>query len=145
MRQFKKTEKALQTFVKACKKKFGKDLVSIVLFGSRVKGYARPDSDYDILVLVKNLPDIKKRFDLIEDIEDKIWNKYRIKISSLLVEPEEIFQPINPLLFGVLSGYKILFGKKNWYQGLYQAKTWIEKIKPIYIEGEKEWRIKELV
>jgi hypothetical protein len=28
---------------------------------------------------------------------------------------------------------------------LQQAKTWIEEMNPIYVEGEKEWRIKELI
>jgi len=145
MKLSKKVKEALKFFVEECKKKFGKDLVSIVLFGSRVKGYARPDSDYDILVLVRKLPEIKKRFDLMESVEDKIWDKYQIKISSLLLEPEELFQPINPLLFGILSGYKVLFGKKDWFQNLSQASQWIKKLKPVYIEGEREWKIKELI
>jgi len=82
---------------------------------------------------------------LIEDLEDKIWDKYQIKISSLLVEPEELFEPINPLLFGILSGYKILYGKKRWFKYLENAKKWIKELKPIYIEGEKEWKIEELI
>jgi len=145
MRFPKKVRNALNFFVKECKKKFGKDLVSIILFGSRVKGYAREDSDYDILILIENLPDIKERFNLIEDLEDKIWDKYQIKISSFLLEPEELFEPINPLLFGILSGYKILYGKKKWFRYLENAKEWIRELKPIYIEGEKEWKIEELV
>lgn len=141
----KKVKEALKFFVKECKKKFGKDLVSVVFFGSRVKGYARFDSDYDILILAKNLPEIKERFDLVEELENRIWDKYKIKVSSLLVEPEELFEPINPLLFGVLSGYKILFGRKNWFKNLQNARQWIKKLKPTYIEGEKEWKIEELV
>ena len=138
-------KKALEEFVKACKRKFGKDLVSVVLFGSRVKGYAREDSDYDILLLVKNLPGLMERFKLLEGLEEKIWKKYKIKISTLLVEPEELFEPINPLLFGVLSGYKLLFGKREWFSHLKRAGSWITKLDPIYIEGEREWRIKELL
>ncbi|MCS7135290.1 MAG: nucleotidyltransferase domain-containing protein [Candidatus Aenigmarchaeota archaeon] len=137
--------KALNEFVQACKKKFGKNLVSIVLFGSRVKGYASKYSDYDVLIIVKDLPDIKERFDLVAKLESKIYSKHKIKISSILVEPEEIFTPINPLLFGVLTGYKILLGKRNFVNNLNKAKSWIEKFDPIYVEGGKEWRVKELV
>ncbi|MEM5881766.1 MAG: nucleotidyltransferase domain-containing protein [Candidatus Aenigmatarchaeota archaeon] len=82
-----KIKKALKDFSEECKKKFKNNLISIVFFGSRVKNLARKDSDYDILIIAKNLPDIKERFDLISDLESKIFEKYAIKISSILVEP----------------------------------------------------------
>jgi predicted nucleotidyltransferase len=145
MKLTKREKEALEEFVEACKKKLGENLISIILFGSRVKGYARKDSDYDLLIIAKNLPDIKERLNLLEEEENKIWDKYKIKISSLLLEEEEIFYPVNPLLFGVLSGYKVLFGEENFKKNLQQAKTWIEEMNPIYVEGEKEWRIKELI
>jgi len=144
MKLTKREKEDLEEFVEACKEKLGENLISIVLFGSRVKGYARKDSDYDLLIIAKNLPDIKERLNLLEE-ENKIWNKYKIKISSLLLEEEEIFAPANPLLFGVLSGYKVLLGEENFKKNLKQAKAWIEEMNPIYVEGEKEWRIKELV
>jgi hypothetical protein len=145
MKLTKKEKEALGEFVKVCKKKLGKNLISIILFGSRVKVYAGKDSDYDLLIIAKNLPDIKERFSILEKEESEIWDKYKIKISSLLLEEEEIFSPVNPLLFGVLSGYKVLFGKENFKKNLQQEKAWIEEMDPIYVEGEKEWRIKELI
>jgi predicted nucleotidyltransferase len=141
MKLTRKEKEALEEFVEACREKLGESLISIVLFGSRVKGYAKKDSDYDLLIIAKNLPDIKERFSLLEKEESGIWDKYKIKISSLLLEEEEIFSPINPLLFGVLSGYKVLFGEENFKKNLQQAKAWIEEMNPIYVEGEKEWRI----
>ncbi|MCC6018870.1 MAG: nucleotidyltransferase domain-containing protein [Candidatus Verstraetearchaeota archaeon] len=145
MRLTRREREALGEFVEACKEKFGGNLVSIVLFGSRVKGYARRDSDYDLLIIARNLPDIKERFDLLGKEESEIWDKYGIKISSLLFEEEEIFSPVNPLLFGVLSGYKVLFGRENSERGLKQAKVWIEEMDPIYVDGERGWRVKELI
>jgi predicted nucleotidyltransferase len=61
MKLTKGEKDALEEFVEACKKKLEKNLISIVLFGSRVKGYAREDSDYDLLIIAKNLPDIKRK------------------------------------------------------------------------------------
>lgn len=144
-RNEKKVKKALNEFIKECRKRFGKNLQSIVFFGSRVKGLARDDSDFDILIVMNKLPDIKERFDLVSDIETKIFEKYKIKISTLLFEPEEIFEPINPLLFGILTGYKVLFGEKEFRKNLERAKIWIKRINPIYIEGERKWKIKELI
>jgi predicted nucleotidyltransferase len=69
MRLTRREREALGEFVEACKEKFGENLVSIVLFGSRVKGYARRDSDYDLLIIARNLPDIMERFDLLEKEE----------------------------------------------------------------------------
>jgi predicted nucleotidyltransferase len=145
MKLTRKEKRALEEFVEACKKKLGENLISIVLFGSRVKGYAGKDSDYDLLIIAKNLPDIRERFYLFDKEESEIWDKYKIKISLLLLEEEEIFSPVNSLLFGVLSGYKVLFGEENFKKNLQQAKAWIEEMDPIYVEGEKEWRIKELI
>ena len=36
---------------------YGKRLERVVLFGSRARGDARPDSDYDIAIFLKFLPD----------------------------------------------------------------------------------------
>jgi len=36
---------------------YGKRLERVVLFGSRARGDARPDSDYDIAIFLKLLPD----------------------------------------------------------------------------------------
>ncbi len=139
-------KKALEEFVSLCKEKFGEKLISVIFFGSRVKGYERKYSDYDLLLIVKDLPsDPRKRLEEIEEIEDRIFDKYGIKISSILVEPDELFAPVNSLLFGVLTGYKILYGKKEWEKLLSGAKEWIKKMKPVYVEGVREWRIEKLL
>jgi predicted nucleotidyltransferase len=36
---------------------YGNQLERVVLFGSRARGDARPDSDYDVAVFLKALPD----------------------------------------------------------------------------------------
>ncbi len=41
--------------------KFGDNIRKVVLYGSRARGDARPDSDYDILVVVENCPDWRMR------------------------------------------------------------------------------------
>lgn len=37
---------------------YGDRVERVVLFGSRARGDAHPDSDYDIAVFLKNIPDI---------------------------------------------------------------------------------------
>jgi len=57
----------LQRFRAALKETYGDLIDRIVLFGSRARGDARTDSDYDIAVFLKELPDVwKERFRLAD-------------------------------------------------------------------------------
>jgi predicted nucleotidyltransferase len=44
-------------FCKALGEIYGNQIDCVVLFGSRARGDARPDSDYDVAVFLKSLPD----------------------------------------------------------------------------------------
>jgi uncharacterized protein len=51
---------------------YGKRIERIVLYGSRARGDARPDSDYDIAVFLNGLSDRWSEFDRIAKIETDI-------------------------------------------------------------------------
>lgn len=60
--QFQDERLIVEGFIDSCKKLFGNSLKAIVLFGSRASGAAKKHSDFDILVIAKNLPvDWRKR------------------------------------------------------------------------------------
>jgi predicted nucleotidyltransferase len=48
----------LQRFKAALREIYGNRIERVVLFGSRARGAARDDSDYDIAVFFRDLPDI---------------------------------------------------------------------------------------
>jgi hypothetical protein len=47
----------LDRLTSLCKEHYGKRLISLVVFGSVGRGTPRPDSDIDLLLVVKDLPD----------------------------------------------------------------------------------------
>jgi predicted nucleotidyltransferase len=48
----------LRRFKAALSAVYGDRIERVILFGSRARGEARPDSDYDIAVFLKELPDV---------------------------------------------------------------------------------------
>jgi len=59
---------------------YGPRLDRVVLFGSRARGDARPDSDYDVAVFLRDLDDRWQEFDqltrLSTDILDEHGSRY---------------------------------------------------------------------
>jgi predicted nucleotidyltransferase len=47
---------------------YGDRLERVVLFGSRARGDARPDSDYDIAVFLKSMPDRWRELDHLANL-----------------------------------------------------------------------------
>jgi predicted nucleotidyltransferase len=47
---------------------YGDQLERVVLFGSRARGDARPDSDYDVAVFLKSMPDRWAELDRLADL-----------------------------------------------------------------------------
>lgn len=73
-------QEAIQAFVKRLEAKFGDQMLSIRLFGSRARGEAQPDSDMDIAVIVDHVgPELRKsiRFMAVD-----VWLQYGIYIST---------------------------------------------------------------
>ncbi|MBV9528798.1 nucleotidyltransferase domain-containing protein [Sphingomonas sp.] len=51
---------------------YGDRLERMVLFGSRARGEAKPDSDYDIAVFLREMPDRAAELTRIADLETEI-------------------------------------------------------------------------
>jgi predicted nucleotidyltransferase len=54
---------------------YGDRIERVVLFGSRARGDARPDSDYDVAVFLKDLTDRWREFDRLADLSTDILDE----------------------------------------------------------------------
>jgi uncharacterized protein len=57
MEEFAGRDPILGRFRATLEELYGKQLARVVLFGSRARGDARPDSDYDVAIFLNSLPD----------------------------------------------------------------------------------------
>jgi predicted nucleotidyltransferase len=144
-------EKILNEFVEECKKKFGKNLVSIVLCGSCARGKARETSDIDVLVIAKKLPsNVWEGDKIIEEITWKFFERYNECLEAILTTPQEIkivMRKENPFFYGLLTSYKIIYKKKNFFQNSLQTILIprVRKSKPLFIYGDERWEMEKII
>jgi predicted nucleotidyltransferase len=62
---------------------YGERIERVVLFGSRARGNARPDSDYDVAVFLKELTGFGEEMGKIAEIETDILYDTGAVISAL--------------------------------------------------------------
>lgn len=92
----------------------GSNLVAIVLFGSYAKGTAHQASDVDLLVIARRLPRGRARDALLQNQFDDLVIETGISVMPILMTYDELRREIRhlgPLLFGVVTGYRIVWGK----------------------------------
>jgi hypothetical protein len=105
----------LAAYVAALERRFGADLVSVVAFGSRVRGDARPESDLDVLIVVRGLP--RRRWDRyagLRDMAREVSEDFGRMISEILLTPEEAAQ-VKPYYLGMLSGHAIVRDEGHFF------------------------------
>jgi predicted nucleotidyltransferase len=89
----KNEEKALKEFSRLLRQKIGADLVEIKVFGSKVRGEDSPESDVDVLVILKHI-DRKKR-EIISNIAFEIGLKYELFLSTVVYEKDIFYSPLS--------------------------------------------------
>jgi uncharacterized protein len=73
----------LSRFRAALDEVYGERIERVVLFGSRARGDARPDSDYDVAVFLKDLDGFGKEAGTIAEIETDILADTGVVINAL--------------------------------------------------------------
>lgn len=107
-------ERELEQFRDVLEARFGDALQSLVAFGSQVQGRARPESDLDLLIVVRDLP--RRRMDrrrLLSDLAHRVSDPFAATVSSIALTPEEA-SSVKPFYLGLLDGHKRLVDRGDF-------------------------------
>ncbi len=108
----------LGDFVDLLRQRFGDDLVSVVLYGSVATGTARPTSDVDVCVVIRNLPSsLRERTKLITPLLPALRNRpgyrtlesrgYFPEVMPIFYTPEEVGKT-RPIFLDMVEDSEIL-------------------------------------
>lgn len=89
----------------------GERLVAVVLFGSRARGDAKPESDWDLLVIAEGLP---VRYMERQSILQKILTLDMVSISLLAKTPQEFESYLPSLYLDIALDGKILYDPRGF-------------------------------
>lgn len=105
------------------KSRFGKNLISVVLFGGYGRKIAKEGSDVDLMIIANKLPSNPlKRDDLVSKIRLEMLMKYKMSIDFLLFTPKDVtenFNSYSPIFSTLTLGSKIVYDKDNFFKKNY--------------------------
>jgi uncharacterized protein len=108
----------LERYVALLEERFGEDLVSVVLFGSRARGTARPDSDVDLVVVVRGLPGSRlERQRILAPLARAVSEAFYDALMPVPLTPEEAAR-VKPYYLGMLSGHRLLHDAGGFFAGV---------------------------
>lgn len=81
--------------------RLGDRLEAVYLYGSRARGDARPDSDIDVLVVLRGEFDYFKTLDQISDLAWTLSLDNDVVITQVLISKEKYSQKNTPFLMNV--------------------------------------------
>jgi predicted nucleotidyltransferase len=127
---------------------FGPRVASVILFGSRVKGRARADSDFDMLLIVDHLDaDPNRREEMVASAAADILLNSGTRISPIVLTKEEAEAEAksgSPLLSSILSDYKVLYDPSEYgVQLLELIKQCRSEMR--YVERGRSWNLARTV
>lgn len=103
----------IEEFVRLLLAEFGDRVASVLLFGSVARGTARPDSDVDVCVVIRDLPPSRyRRHQLLTPVLERLRQtaaygdlarrKYSPDIAAILYTPEEA-QETKPIFLDLVE------------------------------------------
>lgn len=106
-------EPCMQEFLRLLREEFGERVRSLLVFGSVARGTARPDSDVDVCVVIRELPVSRyRRHQLVGPVLERLRHSlvykeltqrgYTPDVAAILYTPEE-FQETKPIFLDLVE------------------------------------------
>jgi len=125
-----KVNEILSKIVEALKRRFGEDLVSVVLFGSFARGDFHERSDIDLLIVVESLPESK--FERSRIFDEAVWDELRDDLKELrrmgclsqpmpIMKTREEAEYRSPLYLDMTEDAVILYDKGGFFEAVLEG------------------------
>ena len=93
-----KLKRVLGEFRQGLEQHYGSRLVRVILFGSQARNEAQPDSDIDVLVVLRGPLDPNEEIRGLSPLSSSLSLKYDVVISCVYISEEEYRSEASPLL-----------------------------------------------
>jgi predicted nucleotidyltransferase len=80
---------------------YGPRLVRMILFGSHARGVARPDSDIDVLLVLRGPVDVNEEIRRVSPLASELSLRADVVISCVYVSEEEFQADGSPLILNI--------------------------------------------
>jgi uncharacterized protein len=108
----------LERYVAVLQERLGEGLVSVVVFGSRVRGEARAESDVDVLIVARGCPPSRfERYRGLRGLAGEVSEGFAETVAPILLTPEEA-ERVKPYYLGMLSGHEIVHDAGGFFAGV---------------------------
>ena len=132
---------SLDEVIEELKEKLTDSLVAVVLFGSRARGDAHEESDWDVLVIAHDLPD--RLFRRYTFLKAQLSPRWRAAISLVAKTPEEFEGSLPAFYLDIALDGIVLYDPHHYMQDkLTRLQTLIRKngLRREKIEGSFAWQ-----
>jgi len=147
---FEDCRELIQEWLRLAQRMLGDRLVSACIYGSVARGEAKPNSDIDVLLVVRNLPeDIGSRIQLLSPIRrklrrSKIYREYARRrlprlISEVALTPEEVLKH-PPILLDIAYDGIIIYDRDRFLKKVLESlRRKLEALGAKRIKTKKGW------
>jgi len=137
----------LDHILKESVKRWGGDLVSMVLFGSFARGDVHEHSDVDLLLVVKELPKDWRQRSAVELSLERMGLQLSRPIQVVLVKPDEVrlaVDNITPFLLEIRESYCCLLDRDGFFQDEMRRLGEVLFARGVRKLAEHKWEVPEL-
>jgi len=103
-------QKTILKIVEIIKNTTKDDLVSIILFGSFVRGEFDEKSDYDVLIVIRGYEDERCQ-KYWKKIKELVYEEFERPIDAIFVEESAFKDLTNPFNLDILADGEVTYGK----------------------------------